>query len=101
MDIGTIRPFNPFGKSLQDLDVEDLKVLRQTAEGWFVEYKSVMGNAATVGKSLAAFANHYGGWLFYGVQEASDASRQAETFPGITLKDAGRLELRLREAAAQ
>jgi hypothetical protein len=57
--------YNPFSKDLHELSASDLLILKDTAEGWFIEYKGQALPPKTVAKSLAAFANHYGGWIFY------------------------------------
>jgi Schlafen, AlbA_2 len=74
--------YNPFGKRLKELATEDLGRLRDVAEGWHVEYKQAPPDLASIGKSLSAFANHYGGWLFFGVKEKRDGTRTAGGFPG-------------------
>ena len=75
--------YNPFKKEIQDLQATDLAVLLEVAEGWFIEYKQGEVPPANIAKSLSAFANHYGGWVFYGIEEAADGSHQAGAFPGI------------------
>lgn len=91
-------PFNPFEASFDKLTTDDLSTLRNVAEGWYVEYKSE-ANTKSIAKSLAAFANHYGGWIFYGVTGAKDGSNTAETFPGLDKKEAGALIENIRNAA--
>ncbi len=45
----------------------------------------------------SAFANHFGGWLFFGV--VSDAnSRTAQSFPGLHKSEVATLEERIRNA---
>lgn len=78
---------------------DNLAILRNVAEGWYVEYKSQIVPVKSIAKSIAAFANHYGGWLFYGIGEANDGSNTAGDFPGL---DQGEVELlieRIRNAA--
>lgn len=91
-------PFNPFDKPLRDLAASDLAVLRRIAEGWYAEYKREVPNTSSIAKSVSAFANQFGGWLLYGVTEATDGSRMAGGFPGIPLADAAASELRVRDA---
>ena len=74
--------YSPFVKSLNDFAPPDLANLREVAEGWYVEYKSQPRNTKDLAKSLASFANQYGGWLFLGVRENPD-SKTAGSFPGI------------------
>jgi hypothetical protein len=73
---------------MRDLDATDLQALRSTSEGWYVEYKQEVPNASSIAKSVSAFANHYGGWLFYGIAQSQSGQNFAESFPGI-----GRAEL--------
>jgi len=91
--------FNPFGgKNIRDLAGEDLAVLRSVSEGWFIEYKSKLIDARSIGKSLSAFANHEGGWLFLGI---ATKDNQASDFKGIPYSEMELAERRLREGAAQ
>jgi hypothetical protein len=75
--------FNPFGGTFDDFQSADLEKLRNVAEGWCIEYKSRPVSPKIIAKSLAAFANHYGGWIFYGIEEAGDGTHLAGAFPGI------------------
>lgn len=88
--------FNPFKKPIGKLVAQDLQVLRDVSEGWYVEYKRQLPNNASISKSITSFANTYGGWLFYGINEAKDNSRKASEFPGI--EDAVDAEVHVREA---
>jgi len=90
----------PFTRPLRDLEVGDLKSLKEASEGWYIEYKREPPNAAAIAKSLSAFANTYGGWLFIGVQEASKESPVAGSFPGVCRTDVDASIQRLRKAAA-
>ena len=74
--------FTPFDKALDELSAEDLESLREVREGWYVEYKSQLPSTRDLAKSLASFANQYGGWLLLGVDEAPN-SLTAGTFSGI------------------
>jgi hypothetical protein len=75
--------YNPFSKPLLEFAPEELKVLRDVSEGWFVDYKSELLSPRDFGKHLSAFANQFGGWLFVGVSEGPSKSLKAESFPGI------------------
>lgn len=75
--------FNPFDADLAQLETKHLSVLRDVAEGWYVEYKREVVASKRIAKSLAAFANHYGGWLFYGIEQSKDGRNQAGSFLGI------------------
>ena len=72
----------PFDKEVADLFAEDLEGLRQVHEGWYVEYKEEAISPRNIAKSLSAFANQYGGWLFFGIAEDRD-NHTAGSFPGI------------------
>lgn len=91
--------FNPFARPFKDLAPGDLTILRDVAEGWYVEYKSTAPNASRLAKSLSAFANQYGGYLFIGVEQ--DERRQAAAFPGIPLSELASVEQRIQQAVAQ
>jgi hypothetical protein len=92
-------PFNPFGKSLEQLTSKDLALLRDVAEGWYVEYKGEVVPARSIAKSLAAFANHYGGWIFYGVKSDHTSNNKAVGFPGIDKNAVSLFIDQVREAA--
>jgi Putative DNA-binding domain len=91
-------PYNPFGKDPATVIGDDLDVLRNVAEGWYVDYKRQGLDVADLARHVSAFANQYGGWLFFGIAEATDGSRTAGSFPGITTADVPALSLKLREA---
>jgi len=94
--------YDPFaGKDFQSLNVDDLAVLTEVSEGWYVEYKREMSKADSVAKSISAFANTYGGWLFYGINEKSKAEAVAGSFPGIAAQDIAASLNRIRHAVAQ
>lgn len=92
--------YSPFEKELSDLQAEDLSVLRTVHEGWYVEYKREVPNAASIAKSVSAFANTYGGWIFYGVAEKSKDEPVAGAFPGIRTDELDIALQRLRQAVA-
>jgi predicted HTH transcriptional regulator len=58
--------FQPFNTPIDALRVEHLEQLRDVSEGWHVEYTRAPIPAKNIGKSLSAFANHFGGWLVFG-----------------------------------
>ena len=74
--------YTPFDKEIEDISPEDLETLRDVHEGWYVEYKSELISSRNLAKSLSAFANQYGGWLFIGISEVNE-SNVAGDFPGI------------------
>ncbi len=91
--------YNPFNKSIDNLEASDLAVLRDVAEGWYIEYKSQLISPNKVAKSLCSFANHYGGWLFFGVEESDQGDKTAGAFPGLPIKEAHQAEEQIRNAA--
>ena len=68
--------YSPFGKELDHLDEQELQKLidNSISEGWYIEFKSNLPIKTTkidgikIVKSISAFANTKGGWLFYGVE---------------------------------
>jgi len=93
-------PFNPFRKSLEEITAIDLLNLRDTSEGWYVEYKQEAVEPKKIAKSLAAFANSYGGWLFYGIKETSDGYNKADEFCRIPNSECETLITHIRNAAS-
>jgi hypothetical protein len=89
--------YNPFTKPISDFPAEELNVLRDVTEGWFVDYKSQAISPKKFGKHLSAFANQFGGWLFVGVIE-DPTSLKAGSFPGIPTAEVGGVLVRIREA---
>ncbi len=92
--------YSPFDKDLKDLEAESLSILRQVSEGWYIEYKREVPNATSIAKSISAFANTYGGWLFFGVVERSKEDTVAGEFPGIAGVQIDASLQRIRQAAA-
>lgn len=92
--------YNPFDKDFEDVATGDLVVLSSVAEGWYVEYKREVPNASSIAKSVTAFANTYGGWLFYGIAEKSKEDPVAHSLPGILNEDADACLQRFRQAVA-
>ena len=84
---------------MRDLKVADLKALKQASEGWYIEYKQEVPNAVTIAKSLSAFANTYGGWLFLGIAEESKVNPVAGEFLGIPRDAVDSSLQRLRKSA--
>jgi len=91
--------YSPFDKPIHDLLGKDLDKLRNIPEGWHVEYKSQTVTVKDFAKSLSAFANQYGGWLFVGIEEAADGTRVAGVFPGIPSPEVPAVETALRNAS--
>lgn len=91
--------YSPFDKPIRDLQTADLKALKQTSEGWYIEYKRETPNAVSIAKSLSAFSNTYGGWLFLGIQEESKVNPVAGEFPGLPRDEVDSSLQRLRKSA--
>src|SRR5664280_250963 len=88
--------YTPFDKRIEELTGPDLGVLRDVSEGWYVEYKSAPIVTKAIAKSISAFANHYGGWLFFGISEISG---KAGAFPGVEDAAIFELERSIRNAS--
>ena len=90
--------YTPFAKDINDVDPSELESLREVHEGWYVEYKSQLVNPKSLAKSLASFANQFGGWLFLGIGENKQTGT-AGTFPGISNEELPQALESLRNAA--
>jgi schlafen family protein len=90
--------YSPFEKEFSAITIEDLGVLRSVPEGWYVEYKREAPPASNIAKSISALANHYGGWLFYGVSAPSGGLGVAESFPGVPRSSVPQIMMRIRDA---
>jgi Putative DNA-binding domain len=95
-----LNEYNPFEKHLKDLEISDLFALKSVSEGWYVEYKSEVPKAVSIAKSISAFANTYGGWLFYGISEKSKEEAVAGSFCGIARSDMDGCLQMIRQAVA-
>jgi len=77
--------YNPFSRPVGErLDEENLAELvsQGVAEGYYVEYKRQLPAALKIARSLAAFANTYGGWYIVGV--ITDAHNVATAVEGFS-----------------
>jgi Schlafen, AlbA_2 len=92
--------YTPFQKDFKELKTGDLKVLKEVPEGWYVEYKRIFPGIKSAAKSLSAFANSYGGWLFYGIEEDATGKKVAGSFPGIPTTGIPLMEQQLQQAAS-
>ncbi|WP_343526947.1 ATP-binding protein [Sphingomonas sp.] len=92
--------YNPFQRPFEELEAADLVSLQSASEGWYVEYKREASKADTMAKSVSAFANTHGGWLFYGIAEKSKQDAVAGEFPGIPKVDVDAALQRLRQSVA-
>jgi len=63
--------YNPFDKKIEDLTFDDLRKLidNEVAEGFYVEFKGEFQENRKIAKSIASFANTYGGWYFIGIKD--------------------------------
>lgn len=93
--------YNLFDKPVEDIEAKDLRVLRDVSEGWYIEYKSASKKPSDIGKSLTSFANQYGGYLFFGIEESRDSSHTAKSFPGIPNSQLDTLLSHIRDGASQ
>ena len=94
-----MKNYTPFDKDINELLCEDLEILRQVPEGWYIEYKRDIPDVSAIAKSISAFANTYGGWLFFGIDEESKDNPVAGEFPGVD--DLDLVLQRLRNAVAE
>lgn len=94
--------FSPFDKNFSSLDAPDLASLKTVTEGWYIEYKQEIPKSESIAKSIAAMANSYGGWVFYGIKEESKENSVAGEFIGIdaSLADASLQKIRQAVASA-
>lgn len=92
--------FYPFKKQLADLNGDDLLLLGNVSEGWYIDYKVSNIKIDDYARHLSAFANQYGGWLIVGISEADDGSKRAGAFPGIEKSDVDKVLLQIREASS-
>jgi hypothetical protein len=94
--------YSPFGtKKIIELVADDLFELRNAREGWYIEYKSSLPSTKDVAKALSAFANTYGGWLFFGVSEESKFNNVAGSFPGLKYEILDTSIQKIRQAAQE
>jgi predicted HTH transcriptional regulator len=90
--------FNPFNKNIDEITGEDLIVLKDISEGWYVDYKENIINIKKTAKHMSAFANQFGGWLFFGIKESE--TRTAGHYLGINKDKVCELLISIREAVS-
>ena len=80
--------YNPFNKPLDELTADDLNVLinNEVTEGYWIEYKSEFQESKKISKSIASFANTFGGWYLVGVK-ADKTKNVATDICGFSLTD--------------
>ena len=88
--------FNPFSKNIDKINGEDLFVLKDISEGWYVDYKENIIKIPKIAKHMSAFANQYGGWLFFGIKESE--ARTAGRYVGVDKDEVSKLLISIREA---
>jgi hypothetical protein len=88
--------FNPFRTTIKDIQAEDLAILKDVNEGWYIDYKREGIKPVDLAKHLSAFSNQYGGFLIIGVTEKD---RKANIFNGIARETIEQISLQIREAA--
>lgn len=92
--------YYPFRNNLEDICGEDLLLLREVSEGWYIDYKIQGLKIPDFAKHISAFANQYGGWLILGVNENPDGSRTALEFVGIHRSEVEKISRDVREASS-
>ncbi len=74
--------YNPFKKSFDKVDKNDLDILKSISEGWYVEYKSIKQNGQKIARSISSFANSHGGLYFMGI-EGDKITNYAKNISGV------------------
>ncbi|NVZ96759.1 helix-turn-helix domain-containing protein [Pseudomonas sp. B6001] len=92
--------YSPFENNFEDLKADDLSALKNINEGWYIEYKQAIPKSTAIAKSISAFANSYGGWIFYGIKEESKENSVAGEFIGIDISELDAALQRIRQAVA-
>ncbi len=66
-----ILEFNIFGKKLNEVTTDDVKVFcqQQNREGINLDYKKDLSSPKKIAKTIAAMANTLGGWIIIGVDD--------------------------------
>ncbi len=78
--------YNPFNESIDELTESDLReTLPGKRESWTFEYKGPgkITDGEGIAKSVASFANMYGGWLFIGIDANASNEPQIADVVGI------------------
>jgi len=91
--------YYPFKNSFDKLNGSDLKLLTDVAEGWYIDYKREQLKSRDIAKHLSSFANQYGGFLIFGIDE-DRTRRTAGAFPGIEGTKVQALLVAIGDAAA-
>lgn len=92
--------YSPFEKGFDEIETDDLLVLTDVNEGWYVEYKQAIPKSSAIAKSISALANSYGGWVFYGIKEHSKENSVAGEFLGIANSELDAASQKIRQAVA-
>lgn len=91
--------YNPFSKNLEEIESEDLAILEDIPEGWFIDYKREPVSLKKFAKSICAFSNQFGGWLFIGIDE-NEKDQTAEDFLGIKANKISDVLIQIRNAVS-
>jgi len=80
--------FDPFGKPLKDVELEDLDRLSEenVSEGTYIEYKRRFPDSQSIAKVIASFANTHGGYFLIGLAE-EDLTNIASGQIGVNVEE--------------
>ena len=94
MQFNFILMYNPFDKSVIELNIDDLQKLidNEICEGWYIEYKREIPRQTSgkldnvkIAKSISSFANTKGGWIIWGI--SCDEKNRPVNINGIVIDD--------------
>lgn len=86
--------YTPFNKEIEELTEKDLLILADSeiSEGWYIEYKRDIPKTSSghldgikISKSVSAFANTKGGWIFWGID--CDNKNKVNAINGVDLSE--------------
>lgn len=86
-----------YQKPASEFESEDVSLLSSLEEGWFVEFKERLPDAAKLARSISSFANSHGGLLVIGAKEEQRTRRLAHLTP-MCAEAAEQCVVRAREA---
>lgn len=74
--------YNPFKQKIGELTKQDLERLCETqaVEGYYLQYSLEFPAGEILGRSIASFANTYGGWLIAGIRSENHVANALEGF---------------------
>jgi len=87
---------NLFEKSFNEITIDDIRgLIGKVDEGYYVEYKSkIPEKNLKIARSIASFANTYGGWYFLGIE--TDEANNAFEISGISSRETADLIDKIR-----